>query len=117
MSSTLPPLIDETALEAYLDNRLPGEGPIGVLLAFDHAMFIGVMTNALFALVARSSAREANPALLWSVNGGLVLFLLGLILDVSVLIRIGAPVMGLALIYAVFVFFTQLGAPRAEAVV
>jgi hypothetical protein len=94
-----------------------GTGPLGVLLAFDHSMFIGVMTNALFALVARSSAREANPALLWSVNGGLVLFLLGLILDLSVLIRIGAPVMGLALIYAVFVFFTQLGAPRTEAVV
>jgi aminoglycoside phosphotransferase (APT) family kinase protein len=30
MSSTLPPLIDEAALEAYLDDRLPGEGPIGV---------------------------------------------------------------------------------------
>jgi Zn-dependent membrane protease YugP len=75
------------------------------------------MTNALFALVARSSAGEANPALLWVVNGGLVLFLLGLVFDVSVLIRIGAPVMGLALIFAVFVFFTQLGAPRAETVV
>jgi hypothetical protein len=94
-----------------------GTGPVGILLAFDHSMFIGVMTNALFALVARTSAGEANPALLWSVNGGLVLFLLGLILDVSVLIRIGAPVMGLALIYAVFVFFAQLGAPRARAVV
>lgn len=94
-----------------------GTGPIGVLLAFDHSMFIGVMTNALFALVARSSSQEGNPALLWAINGGLVLFLLGLILDVSVLIRIGAPVMGLALIYAIFVFFTQLGAARAEATV
>ena len=92
-----------------------GTGPIGVLLAFDHAMFIGVMTNALFALVARSSTQQANPALLWAINGGLVVFLLGLIIDVSVLIRIGAPLMGLALIYAIFVFFTQLGAARAEA--
>jgi hypothetical protein len=92
-----------------------GAGPIGVLLAFDHSMFIGVMTNALLALVARSSLREANPALLWAINGGLVVFLLGLILDVSALIRIGAPVMGLALIYAIFVFFNQLGAARAEA--
>lgn len=30
MSSTLPPLIDEAALEAYLGDRLPGEGPIRV---------------------------------------------------------------------------------------
>jgi len=30
MSSTLPPLIDEAALESYLSDRLPGDGPIGV---------------------------------------------------------------------------------------
>jgi len=94
-----------------------GTGPVGVLLAFDHSMFIGVMTNALFALVARSSLREANPALPWAINGGLVVFLLGLILDVSALVRIGAPVMGLALIYAIFVFFNQLGAARSAATV
>jgi hypothetical protein len=92
-----------------------GEGPVGVLLAFDHAMFIGVMTNALFALVARSGDGEPSNALPWVVNGGLVVFLLGLVLDVSILIRIGAPVMGLALIYAVFVFFVHLRPARAGA--
>jgi hypothetical protein len=92
-----------------------GEGPIGVLTAFDHAMFIGVMTNALFALVARSGDGEPSNALPWVVNGGLVVFLLGLVLDVPILIQIGAPVMGLALIYAVFVFFVHLRPARAGA--
>ncbi|MFZ0014910.1 MAG: hypothetical protein WAL25_12445 [Acidimicrobiia bacterium] len=92
-----------------------GEGPVGVLLAFDHAMFIGVMTNALFALVARSGDGEPSGALIWAVNGGVVLFLLGLVLDVTVLKRIGAPLMGLALIYGIFVFFRHLGSTRATA--
>jgi len=92
-----------------------GEGPVGVLLAFDHAMFIGVMTNALFALVARFSSGRPSNALPWLINGGVVLFLLGLVLDVTVLKRIGAPIMGLALLYGIFVFFTHLGGNRQTA--
>jgi hypothetical protein len=94
-----------------------GAGPIGVLLAFDHAMFIGVMTNALFGLVGRSGDGEPSSYLLWLINGGVLLFLLGLVLDVSMLKRIGAPVMGLALLYAIYVFFTHLGTPRPTSVV
>ena len=89
-----------------------GEGPVGILLAFDHAMFIGVMTNALFALVGKSGSGEPAGWLPWAVNGGVVLFLLGLIVDVSILKQIGAPVMGLALLYGIYVFFTHLGNPR-----
>jgi hypothetical protein len=90
-----------------------GEGPIGVLIAFDHAMFIGVMTNALFALVGKSGSGEPAGWLPWAVNGGVVLFLLGLIVDVSILKQIGAPVMGLALLYGIYVFFSHLGNPRS----
>ncbi len=92
-----------------------GGGEIGVLLAFDHAMFIGVMTNALFALVARKASGEPAGWLPWVINGGVVLFLLGLILDITILKRIGAPVMGLALIYAIYVFVTSLGGRSATA--
>jgi hypothetical protein len=86
-----------------------GQGPIGVLLAFDHAMFIGVMTNALFALVARTAGLRADPVILWGVNAGLVTFLAGLVTDVEVLKQIGAPVMGLLLLYAIVRFSVQLG--------
>lgn len=91
-----------------------GAGPIRVVLAFDHAMFIGVMTNALFAAVARATARPPHSALIWLVNGGVVVFLLGLIADSDVLIQIGAPVMGLALIYGVYVFLTNMRTTAVE---
>lgn len=91
-----------------------GVGPIRVLLAFDHAMFIGVMTNALFALVARSTTRPSHGALVWLVNGGVLVFLVGLVADVNTLIQIGAPVMGLALIYGVYVFLTTMSPAPAE---
>lgn len=92
-----------------------GGGEIGVLLAFDHAMFIGVMTNALFALVARNATGEPAGWLPWVINGGVAVFLIGLITDVAILKRIGAPVMGLALIYAIYVFVTTLGGRSAPA--
>jgi hypothetical protein len=88
-----------------------GTGPIHVLLAFDHAMFLGVMTNALFALVSRSVAKPTPPALLWLVNGAIAVFLVGLVADVDFLVVIGAPVMGLALIYAVYFFLSGLRSP------
>lgn len=91
-----------------------GAGPVRVLTAFDHAMFIGVMTNALFAVVARATTKPPHGALIWLVNGGVVIFLLGLIADTDVLIRIGAPVMGLALIYGVYMYLTNMRATAVE---
>jgi hypothetical protein len=93
-----------------------GTGPVNVLLAFDHAMFLGVMTNALFALVSRSAAKPPPSVLLWLVNGGVVVFLTGLVADVDVLIRIGAPLMGLSLIYAIYFFLANLRSPAAHTV-
>lgn len=89
-------------------NPETGEGPVGVLLAFDHAMFIGVMTNALFAVVGRFASGQYDRVVMWGANGGLTLFLLGLVLDTAVLKRIGAPVMGLTLLYGIWVYFRQL---------
>lgn len=94
-----------------------GAGPIRVVLAFDHAMFIGVMTNALFALVARSATKPPNAALPWVVNAGVVVFLVGLVGDSDVLIQIGAPIMGLALIYGIYAFLTSMRPVVAEPMV
>lgn len=94
-----------------------GAGPVHVLLAFDHVMFIGVMTNALFALVGpadRPDAKGSGPVL-WAVNTGLVVFVVGLVLDTAVLKRIGAPLMGLALLYAIVWFLKQMGTSRVVA--
>ncbi|HVR33558.1 MAG TPA: hypothetical protein VMS74_12745 [Acidimicrobiia bacterium] len=86
-------------------NPETGEGPVGVLIAFEHAMFLGVMTNALFAGLALGLAYDtAQRAVVWSVNVGLAGFLVGLVTDQQVLKRIATPIMGLALIMAVVVF-------------
>ena len=95
-------------------NPETGEGPVGVLIAFDHSMFIGVMTNALLATVVRLIGGATDRVVLWAVNGGLLVFLIGLVSDTAVVKRIGAPVMGLALLYAIYVYWRQLGS-SAEA--
>ena len=94
-------------------NPETGEGPIGVLIAFDHAMFLGVMTNALFAGLAIGLAYDtAQRVVVWGVNVGLAGFLIGLVGDITVMKRIFTPLMGLALIMAVAVFIR----PRRAAV-
>ena len=87
-----------------------GTGPVGVLLAFDHTMFIGVMTNALFAAVGRMASMppSTNRLVLIAVNGGVLLFLIGLISESAVLKRIGAPIMGLALLFAIVTYWQAL---------
>ena len=98
-----------------LDPETEG-GPLGVLIAFDHAMFIGVMTNALFAVVAGMAAVRAatNRIVLVAVNLGLVLFLIGLVTDEAIWKRIGTPILGLALLYGIAVYWQSLGASRAS---
>lgn len=86
-------------------NPETGEGPVGVLIAFDHAMFLGVMTNALFAGLAIGRPYDlAQRVVVWGVNVGLAGFLIGLVADQTALKRTFTPIMGLALIWAVFVF-------------
>lgn len=90
-----------------------GEGPVGVLVAFDHAMFLGVMTNALFAGLAIGFAYDAaQRVVVWGVNVGLGGFLIGLVVDNVAMKRIFTPLMGLALILAIVVFLR----PRRVAV-
>ena len=78
--------------------------PTGVLVASDHAAFIGVITNLIFGLALRLAADRsdrwpwADQVVFWAMNGGLVVFLLGLIAVSPELKRIGAPIMGIAIL-------------------
>ena len=86
-------------------NPETGEGPVGVLIAFDHAMFLGVMTNALFAGLAIGVVFDSTQRfVVWGVNVGLAGFLVGLVGDITIMKRIFTPLMGLALIMAIVVF-------------
>lgn len=93
------------------------ESQEGLLLAFDHTMFIGVMTNIMFGVLALrlTSARVAlaNTVLWWGLNIGLAGFALGLLTTTALLKQIFAPIMGLSLLFALV---TYLGALRAAAI-
>jgi hypothetical protein len=94
------------------------ESQEGLILSFDHAMFIGVMTNVLFGVLAThiASARTAlaNRVLLWGVNIGFVGFAVGLITTTQALKQTFTPIMGLALLYGIGVYLMELRSQPAS---
>lgn len=88
------------------------ESQEGLLLAFDHVMFIGVMTNVLFGVLALELVAPktaiANRVLLWGVNIGILGFAAGLLTTTQVLKHIFTPLMGLALLHGLSIYFMQL---------
>lgn len=79
---------------------------LGFLLAFDHSMFIGVMTNALFGVlaVARRGDGElsmVDKIVLYGVNVGIIGFMTGLITVSAPLKRTFTPIMGTALLIGI----------------
>jgi hypothetical protein len=81
----------------------PSAFPLNVLIASDHAVYIGVITNIVLALLSLLVLDEAarrswiGHVIFWGVNLGLLVFVVGLIVDTAAIKRIGAPVMGLTL--------------------
>ncbi|HET7495953.1 MAG TPA: hypothetical protein VFJ80_10915 [Candidatus Limnocylindrales bacterium] len=83
--------------------------PINILIASDHSAYIGILTNItlgmLLTLLMRSSDRRGwvGQLIFWGVNGGLIVFVIGLIVNTAEIKRIGAPVMGVTLLIALAV--------------
>lgn len=96
--------------------------PAGVLIATDHVTFIGVMTNALFALLLTATQRGTDggrvlaQVTFWGMNIGLVGFLVGLLAEITILKQIFTPIMGLSILVAIAAFVVQLmpGSDTAE---
>ena len=87
---------------------------VGILTASDHAAFIGVITNLVFGLGLTLSADRADrfagadQVVFWAMNLGLVTFLVGLIASSPELKRVGAPVMGTAILIGIAVIADRL---------
>lgn len=80
--------------------------PVNVLIASDHVVYIGVITNIVLALLSLLVARGQaliGQVIFWGVNLGLAVFVIGLILESAEIKRIGAPLMGVALLFALAV--------------
>lgn len=91
--------------------------PPWLVFAFDHAMFLGVMTNGLIGLgmlLAGDRRLWGWPAdvAFWGVNVGLIGFVIGLMLESAVLKRISTPVMGTSILISLAVVWIRLATAR-----
>lgn len=91
----------------------------GLLLAFDHTMFIGVMTNLLFATILlgglrRVELRTVDKVVLWGANLGLLGFIVGLLAVSPVVKRVSTPVMGTALLVGIASYLIELRDSRSN---
>ncbi len=88
--------------------------PSWLFFALDHAMFIGVMSNALFGLIQivteerRSFWPWADDVLFWGMNFGMVGFVISLLLDARILERIFTPIMGLSILLALLTYTLRM---------
>jgi hypothetical protein len=96
--------------------------PPGLIVAYDHSMFIGVMTNTLFAaaLVLSASDRTwawADHLIFGLLNVGVVAFLAVLIFGgyTSDLVKFTAPIMGVGALLGIATLSLRLGATASAA--
>jgi len=94
--------------------------PAGALIASDHSVFIGVITNLILAFAATVGTGIARWSIgrhlvFWGVNGGLAVFVVGLIAESAEIKRIGAPVMGFSLLLGLALLAVDLWQARATA--
>jgi len=87
--------------------------PFNVLVASDHAVYIGVITNIVLGLLSLLFLGRGTPpwvghVVFLGVNLGLAVFVIGLIPDTAEIKRIGAPVMGITLLVALAILATRL---------
>lgn len=100
----------------YLFITTPNQNdiPLGVVTAFDHSVFIGVMTNLILGLTLALAADRADrwpwagQLIFWVVNVGLVVFLVGLVAASPEIKRIGAPTMGVGILLGLATVATRL---------
>ena len=101
-------MIISVALILYLIGQLSSgkefEEVLNVGLAFDHVNFIMVITNLVLAMMILSSnvSESINKVVFWGVNVGILGFAVGLIAESSVVKRVFTPILGLALLLAIF---------------
>ncbi len=88
------------------------DAEFGLVLSFDHVMFIGVMTNLMFGVLAPrlhgTGLAAVDKILLWGVNVGIVGFAVGLMTVTAGIKRTFTPIMGTALLVGIAVYAAAL---------
>jgi hypothetical protein len=100
----------------------PTAVPTGLLIAFDHSVFIGVITNVTFGLIfaltddVPTEAPWLRHTVFVGMNAGLLIFLIGLIAESSVVKEIGSPIMGISILVGIGILARRLLGSNLEAV-
>jgi hypothetical protein len=104
-------LVAVVALIAYLVSQFVSGAEftdlVHVLVAMDHVNFLLVMTSLIFAMMARAAqvSDQTGMVVYLGLVIGTVGFALGLILQQDLLKRIFTPILGLALLYGIFIYW------------
>jgi len=95
--------------------------PIWLVFAFDHTMFIGVMSNSLFGLIQQASRAPlrfwpwAEQVVFWGMNGGMIGFVLTLASDQRGLEKLFTPIMGGSILVGIVTYSVRLQRLRSAA--
>jgi hypothetical protein len=113
-------LVTNITLLAYVINLVISAGgdieavPLGLALAMDHALFIGVIANLNFGMIydvtvgRRAIWSWVDQVLFWGMNVGLIGFLVGLILESAAIKQIATPIMGTSILLAILTYTVRL---------
>lgn len=88
--------------------------PVWLIFALDHAIFVGVMSNAIIGLLLEFTAgtatrsRRVDDLLFWGMNLGLAGFVAGLALEQPILKQVFSPIMGVSLLVGLGVLAMRL---------
>jgi len=89
--------------------------PRRLMLALDHSIFIGVLTVALIPFIGRYTLKTykdfIDHVMFWGLSVGTIGFMVGLLVDTDILIRVFTPILGLAILHAIGVFLPAMGNP------
>jgi hypothetical protein len=105
----------------FVSTNDPDAISLNILIASDHATFVGVVTSLLFGLVATIAPdrvgrpRWLDDLVFWGLTLGLAIFVVGLVAEAAEVKRIGAPVMGAAIVLGLVVLALRLWATRDDA--
>jgi hypothetical protein len=104
-------LLTVTAIAIFVSSK---QLPFGLLIGGDHAIFVGVMTNSLFALIQMLTVDRravwpwADQLIFWGLNLGVAGFILTLALSQQALEKFFTPFMGAAILLAIVTYSVRL---------
>lgn len=95
--------------------------PAWLIFALDHAVFIGVLTNAIFGLLRDAAGSRgslwswADHVVFWGVNIGLIGFVAGLATETVILKQVFSAIMGTGILVGLLTYAVRFWGGREEA--